>query len=319
MEQSFKYRLLTRGDLDGLICAVLLKYLDLIEEILLVDHPSQMQAREIQVSKKDITTNLPYVPGVYLAIDHHVSETLRNKTAPEHIIDPEAPSAARVVYNYFGGKDKFPDFYDEMMNAVDRADSGQFTRDEILHPDGWPLLNFLVDQRTGIEKWGEFRISEETFKLDLIDACMRMKIQDILELPDVRERTAVYFAYEKEYKKQLQDSALPIGPVLVLDFRDQPMIYPGNRFIVYALYPDCNISILIRRDTDDENQITFSVGKSIINPTATVNIGELMLRYGGGGHRAAGACHVPEDQADRVYQELIAALQASNNQQEVHS
>lgn len=318
MEPSSKYRLLTRSDLDGLICAVLLKYLDLIEEIQLVDHPSQMQTREIPVSKKDITANLPYVPGVYLAIDHHVSEMLRNKTAPEHIIDPEAPSAARVVYNYFGGKEKFPDFYDEMMTAVDRADSGQFSRDEILHPDGWPLLNFLVDQRTGIENWGTFRISEETFKLELIDACMRMKIQDILDLPDVRERIAVYFAYEKEYKKQLQASASIIGPILVLDFRDQPLIYPGNRFIVYALYPECNISVLIRRDSDDEAKVTFSVGKSIINPTATVNIGELMLRYGGGGHRAAGACHVPGDQAERVYQELIAALEASNNQQEVH-
>ena len=302
-----KYRLLTRGDLDGLICAVLVKYLDIVDDIQLIDHPSQMQAHEIEVTDRDITTNLPYVPGVHLAIDHHLSETLRNRKDPQHVINPDAPSAARVVYNYYGGRKTFPAFFDEMMTAVDKADSGQFSREEILNPEGWPLLNFLVDQRTGIEAWGEFRISEEQFKLDLIDYCMKMRIHEILEVPDVKERTEVYFTYEKQYKEQLKARATMVANIVVLDFRDQPAIYPGNRFIVYALFPECNISVLIRRDTD-KDQMTFSVGKSIINPTSTKNIGKIMLHYGGGGHRAAGACHVPPEQADTVYRELIAAL-----------
>jgi len=306
-QTSKKYRLLTRSDLDGLISAALIKYLDIVDEIQLIDHPSQMQANEINVTDRDITTNLPYVPGVHLAIDHHVSETLRNRKDPRHVIDPDAPSAARVVYNYYGGSKTFPPFFDEMMTAVDKADSGQFTRDEILHPDGWPLLNFLVDQRTGIEDWGKFRISEQQFKLDLIDYCMEMRIQEILEVPDLKERTEIYFTYEKHYKEQLKARASMVSNIVVLDFRDQPLMYPGNRFIVYALFPDANISVLIRRDTD-KDQITFSVGKSIINPTSQKNIGEIMLGYGGGGHRAAGACHVVLEQADAVYQELIAAL-----------
>jgi nanoRNase/pAp phosphatase (c-di-AMP/oligoRNAs hydrolase) len=307
MGQPSLHRLLTRSDLDGLICAVLIKYLGLVEVIELVDHPSQMQAREIEVKESDITTNLPYVPGVGLAIDHHFSEMLRNKDAPGHVIDPEAPSAARVVYNHFGGRSRFPAFFDEMMDAVDKADSGQFTRDEILRPRGWPLLNFLVDQRTGIEQWGRFRIPEKRFKLDIIDYCLRMSINEILEVPDVEERVEVYFAYEKQFREQIRASATREANVIVLDFRDVEAIYPGNRFIVYALYPQCNISVLIRRDTDS-SRVTFSVGKSIINPTAAVNIGELMLRYSGGGHRAAGACHVEPGQAGRVYRELLEAL-----------
>ncbi len=307
MSPTRKYRLLTRSDLDGLICAALIKYMGIIDEIKLIDHPSQMQAREIEVTDRDITTNLPYVSGVNLAIDHHLSETLRNKKNPRHIIDPEAPSAARVVYNYYGGRKTFPAFFDEMMAAVDKADSGQFTRDEILYPKAWPLLNFLVDQRTGIEGWGEFRIPEEQFKLDLIDYCMKMKIHEILAVPDVKERIDTYFAYEKQYKEQLENRATTVSNIVVLDFRDQPMIYPGNRFIIYALYPECNVSVLIRRDTEND-RTTFSVGKSIINPTSAVNIGEIMLQYGGGGHRAAGACYVENDRADSVYQELISAL-----------
>jgi len=307
MNHALKYRLLTRSDLDGLICAVLVKYIGIVDEIKLIDHPSQMQAREVEVTDRDITTNLPYVPGVNMAIDHHLSETLRNQKDPRHIIDPEAPSAARVVYNYYGGKENFPPFFDEMMAAVDKADSGQFSRNEILYPKDWPLLNFLVDQRTGIEDWGKFRIPEEQFKLELIDYCMRMRIRDILAVPDVKERIDVYFAYEKQYKEQLKARATLVSNIVVLDFRDEPVRYPGNRFIIYALYPACNVSILIRRDAED-GRITFSVGKSIINPTSTVNIGEIMLHYGGGGHRAAGACHVENDQAERVYQELIATL-----------
>ncbi|MFO7838862.1 MAG: exopolyphosphatase [Desulfosalsimonadaceae bacterium] len=307
MDPNCKYRLLTRGDLDGLICAVLLKYLDLIDEIQLIDHPSQMQAGEIAVTENDITTNLPYLPGVALAIDHHLSETLRNKRDSRHIIDPEAPSAARVVYNYYGGSNRFPEFFDEMMDGVDKADSGQFTKDEILHPDGWPLLNFLIDKRTGIEDWGSYRIGEEQFKLDIIGYCLQMPIQQILAVPDVMERVKVYFAYEQLYKEQLMASSVKVSNVIVMDFRGQPFIYPGNRFIIYALYPDCNVSVFIRNDGDSE-RVSISVGKSIIKQTSGVNIGELMLRYGGGGHRAAGACHVSGEQVKQVYEELIEAL-----------
>ena len=128
MNASNRYRLLTRGDLDGLICAVLLKHLDMVHTIELIDDPGILQQRKIPVDGNDIITNLPYVPGVHLAIDHHISETIRSQASPRRILDPTAPSAARVVYAHFGGKSRFPDFFDEMMVAVDKADSGRFTR-----------------------------------------------------------------------------------------------------------------------------------------------------------------------------------------------
>ncbi len=302
-----KYRLLTRSDLDGLICAVLMKHLDLVSHIELLDHPSVMQEGGFQVSDEDISTNLPYVEGIHLAFDHHVSETLRNKENPRHIIDPNAPSAARVIYEYYGGKRAFPDLFDDMMVAVDKADSGNFNKEEILYPRQWALLNFLVDKRTGIEEWGKFALSEERFKLNLIDWIGKMTIQELMAVPDVRQRADIYFQYEDLYKEQLISAAAIHQNIITLDFRNQKSMYPGNRFVVYALYPDCNVSILIRLEPDRE-KTTFSVGKSIINTSSTANVGQLMLEYGGGGHKAAGACHVDNAVADRVLAQLIEKL-----------
>ena len=309
MQTNKQYRLLTRSDLDGLVCAVLLGHLDLVEDIVLIDSPGSMSAGEVEVRPDDITANLPYVPGVHLCFDHHVSETIRNRPASGYIIDPDAPSAARVVYEYYGGKNTFPVFFNDIMAAVDKADSGDFTIDEILHPSGWPLLNFLVDTRTRIEEWGNFDIDETAFKRRLIDLMGKHPVRDIMETPDVRQRADVYFEYEKKYKEQLSAIVQIIGNIAVFDLRRIARFYPGNRFIIYALYPECNLSIQIKQEKEN-NITTFSVGKSIINKTATVNIGELMYAYGGGGHRAAGACHVDNDAADRVFEEIVQKLTA---------
>jgi hypothetical protein len=266
-----------------------------------------MQEGTITIGASDISTNLPFVQGVHLAIDHHVSESIRNAENPKHIIDPNAPSAARVVFNYFGGEKRFPGFFEEMMDAVDKADSGQFSQDEILHPQGWALLNFLVDKRTNLEPWGKYRISEEQFKLDLIDYCGSLTIEKILAVSDIKERADIYFTYEDHYKKLLNDSATVYHNIAILDFREQKTIYPGNRFIVYGLFPQCNVSILIRTDFE-KNKTIFSVGKSILNRTSEVNIGELMLSNGGGGHRSAGACHVDNHLADGVFGALLEKL-----------
>jgi len=309
MANIIKYRLLTRGDLDGLICAVLMKHLDMVDEITFVDHPSDMQSGAVKVGDRDISTNLPYVHGVHLAIDHHFSEALRNKKNDRHIIDPDAPSAARVVYNYYGGKARFPDLFDDMMIGVDKADSGDFSREDILSPARWALLNFIIDQRTGIEDWGKFQISKDRFNRDLIEYCGKMTIDQILELPDVKERADVYFKYESRYKELVQKFATVYDNIVVLDLRDQEIKFPGNRFIIYALYPQCNVSILLRRGKEKENDITiFSVGKSIINRSSEANIGEIMLSHGGGGHRAAGACHRDTRDAEQIFKELLKAL-----------
>ena len=301
-----KYRLVTRSDMDGLVRAVLLKELDMIDKIEFV-HPKDMQDSKIQIGENDITTNLPYVEGVHLSFDHHLSETIRNKERDNHIIIPDAPSAARVVYEYYGGKDRFADKFNDMMEAVDKADSAQFNRKDILNPQGWELLSFIMDARTGLGRFRDFRISNYQLMMELIDYCRNHTIDEIMELPDVKERVELYHHYKKEFQEQLKRCAKVYKNVVVLDLRNEDTIYPGNRFMIYAIYPEANISIHVIWGFKKQNTV-FAVGKSILNKTSNTNIGELMLKYNGGGHQNAGTCQIDNDKADKVLQELISAI-----------
>lgn len=308
MSDTKKFRLVTRSDFDGLVCAVLLKHLDLIDDIKFV-HPKDMQDGIIAISDGDITTNLPYVDGVHLAFDHHLSETLRIGKHDNHIIEPDAPSAARVVYNYYGGTATFPEFFDSMMAAVDQGDAARFNRAEILHPTGWPLLNFIMDARTGLGRFRTFRVSNYQLMMDLIDYCRNHRIEDILQLPDVKERVDLYFEHEEPFKEQLRRCSTVYKNLVVLDLRDEETIYVGNRFMIYALYPECNISIHVLWGLKQQNTV-FATGKSILNRTSKTNIGPLMLQYGGGGHENAGTCQVPNDRAAQTLQDLIEKITA---------
>ena len=307
MSTSEKYRLVTRSDFDGLVCAVLLKELDMIGDIKFV-HPKDMQDGKIEITNQDITTNLPYVQGAYLAFDHHLSETIRNQDAQSnHIIDPNAPSAARVVYNYFGGKEKFANIPQDMIEAVDKADSAQFSRPEVLNPQGWVLLNFLMDARTGLGRFRTFRISNYNLMMELIDYCKNHSIEQILNIDDVKQRSELYFEQEDQFKEQIKRCAKVYDNLVVLDLRDEETIYAGNRFMIYALFPECNISIHKMWGLKKQNTV-FAVGKSIFNKTSNTNIGELMLKYNGGGHANAGTCQVDNDKADVILQELIEQI-----------
>ena len=302
-----KFRLVTRSDFDGLVCAVLLKHLDLIDEILFV-HPKDMQDGKIAITSRDITTNLPYVSGAHLAFDHHLSETIRNTgDRQNHVIDPNAPSAARVVYDYYGGGNKFPSAWNDMMLAVDKGDSAQFNRDEILNPKGWDLLNFLMDARTGLGRFRDFRISNYNLMMDLIDYCRAHTISEIMALPDVKERSDLYFDHAEKCKEQIRRCSTVHKNLVVLDLRKEETIYAGNRFVIYALYPDQNISIHVLWGLKNQNTV-FATGKSILNRTSRTNIGALMLEYGGGGHENAGTCQVENDMAEEVLGALIARI-----------
>jgi len=305
-----KFRLVTRSDFDGLVCAVLLKESDLIDDITFV-HPKDVQDGKIDITGTDITTNLPYVEGVHLAFDHHLSETIRVAGKREnHILDPDAPSAARVVYNYYGGKERFPTISDEMMEAVDKGDSAQFTQDDILHPQGWVLLHFLMDARTGLGRFRDFRISNYNLMMDLIGYCKTHTIDEILALPDVKERVEMYFDQEEAFKAQITRCSTVHNNLVVLDLRHEDVIHVGNRFMIYALFPECNISIHEIWGLNKQNTV-FAVGKSVINRTSQLNIGELMLQYGGGGHANAGTCQIDNDKADEILRELIEKITAA--------
>jgi nanoRNase/pAp phosphatase (c-di-AMP/oligoRNAs hydrolase) len=301
-----KYRLITRSDFDGLVCAVLLNEIKLIDEIKFVQ-PKDMQDGKIDVGPNDITTNLPYVPGAYLAFDHHLSETIRNGKHRNHIIEVDAPSAARVVYNHYGAKRAFPRIADQMMEAVDKADSAQYERSDILDPNGWVLLNYLMDARTGLGRFRDFRISNYALMMDLIEYCRDHRIDEILELPDVQERVDLYFAHGEPAREQIQRCARVHGNLVVLDLRGEATIYATNRFMIYALFPECNISIHVMWGMQQQNTV-LACGKSILDRSSKTNVGELMLGYGGGGHMAAGTCQVANDDADATLAALIKRI-----------
>ncbi len=301
-----KYRLVTRSDFDGLICAVLLKELDLIDEISFV-HPKDMQDGKIAITARDITTNLPYVAGVHLAFDHHLSETLRNVKHDNHIIDPAAPSAARVVYDYYGGASRFPSQWIEMMEAVDKGDSAQFSQEEILNPSGWVLMNFLMDARTGLGRFRDFTVSNYQLMMALIDYCKDHSIEEVLELADVKERVELYQQHEALAKEQIQRCAKVYDNLVVLDLRHEEIIFAVNRFMIYALYPQCNISMHVMWGLKEQNTV-FAIGKSILNRSSNTNIGELCLHYNGGGHANAGTCQIDNLLSETVLAELIAKI-----------
>jgi nanoRNase/pAp phosphatase (c-di-AMP/oligoRNAs hydrolase) len=307
VQQHEKYRLVTRSDMDGLVCAVLLRELDLIDDILFV-HPKDMQDQKIDITDRDITTNLPYVEKAHIVFDHHLSETVRNEQGlGNHVIDPTAPSAARVIYKYYGGEERFPAFFNEMMDAVDKADAAQFTMDDVLNPQGWEFLSFLMDARTGLGRFREFRISNYNLMMDLIEACKTMTIAEIMKLPDVQERVDMYNSHEELFKNQLKELSTVHGKVVVLDLRGQETIYAGNRFMIYALYPQCSVSIHVIDGFRKQNT-ALPIGKSIFDRTSKTNIGELALKYGGGGHLNAGTCQVPNEDADDIVLELVAEI-----------
>ena len=302
-------RLVTRSDFDGLACAMMLKELNLIDEIKFV-HPKDVQDGKVELSENDITTNLPYDPRVGLAFDHHESEVDRLKaleTGGKLIIDPNARSAARVVYDYYGGKEKFPRISTELIDAVDKGDSADFTIDEILNPKKWVLLHYIMDPRTGLGRFRDFRISNYDLMMELIDNCLTHSIDEILELKDVKERTTLYFEQAELFKAQLKKIVKVYDKVAVIDLRDEDIIYAGNRFMVYAMYPEIEISVHVAWGFKKQNTAVM-IGKSIINKNSNVDIGELCLSYGGGGHKNAGTCQLDNDKVDAELPNIIDKL-----------
>lgn len=309
-EPGKKYRLITRSDMDGLVCAVLLKEKGLIDDIMFA-HPKDMQDGLIDVSGNDISTNLPYVEGIAAAFDHHASEMERIKTlSANHVIDSAAPSAARVVYDYFGGAEAFPTINTDLMTAVDKADSASFSREDILNPKGWDLLSFMMDSRTGLGRFRDFNISNYQLMMKLIDVCReKQDIGKILDMPDVKERLDIYKSHEPKFKEQLERCGRMNGALVTLDLRNEETIFAGNRFMIYALFPKANISMHIMWGKNKQNTV-LAVGKSILNRTCKLHVGKLMLEYGGGGHEAAGTCQIKNLNADEKIEEITGRITA---------
>ncbi len=303
---SEKYRLVTRSDFDGLVCAMILKEKGMLDSIKFV-HPKDMQDGKIPVDAHDITTNLPFVEGVHLAFDHHSSESEAGVSDAAYVIDPDAPSAARVVFNYFGGAEELQRITPEIMAAVDKCDSARFNMEDILHPEGWTLMGFLMDARTGLGRFHEFRISNYDLMMELIDYCLEHTIDEVLQLPDVKERVNMYFAQQEQFREQLERVHYMDGKVVVIPLKNEEVIYTGNRFLIYAMYPEAEISVHVMWGFQKQNT-AVTIGKSIVNRNSRFDIGELCHRYGGGGHHNAGTCQLPNDEVDSMLPGILDEL-----------
>ena len=306
-------RVLTRSDFDGLGCCVFLKEAGILDEIKFV-HPKDVQDGLVKAGPNDCLANIPYIKGCGLWFDHHSSEAERNEYGHfEGASDPDAPSAAHVIYHYYGGEEKFPGRnFKELLDAVNKSDTASFAAGEIKNPSGWTLLSFIMDPRTGLGRYKDYRISNYRLMLDMIDYCRTMSVDEILAAPDVQERVTRYFEQDKLFRGMLEQNSTTHGNVIVLDLREQEEIYTGNRFLLYSLFPDQNISMQVMWGLNKQNTV-ITCGRSIINRTSHVDIGSLMLQHGGGGHKRVGTCQVPNDRADEIVKEMIAQINASDS------
>ena len=302
-------RLLTRSDFDGICCAVLLKELGMMDEMVYA-HPKDLQDGKIPVTENDILANVPYVPGCGLWFDHHSSETERNDLEGRYKGSSQmAPSAARVIFDYYGAE-KFERFK-ELVEYADKVDSAQLSEEEILNPTGWVLLGFLCDPRTGLGYSKTYTISNLAYCRKLVDMIGEMSIDEILAHRDTKERTDFYFESTEKAKKFYKTCTWSDGSIVISDFRIAGMAPPSNRFLIYSLYPEANISIRML-DGKDGEFVSLSVGHSVLNRTATVDVGSLMLKYGGGGHKVVGTCQVPYEEAEDILHEIVEFIKSKN-------
>lgn len=309
MEETAKMRLVTRSDFDGLVCAVLLKEHGLIAEYKFV-HPKDMQDGKISVDANDILANVPYVEGCGLWFDHHLSERTRvANTAQFKGSFKQAPSCARVIWDYYGGEATFGARFNELMEAVDKYDSADLNVDDIENPKDWIQLSYIMDPRTGLGRYRDYRISNYELMEQMVDLCRTRPIEEILALPDVQERLRRYDEQTALFRSMIEANARQEGNVVVVDLRNQEEIYAGNRFVLYTMFPSANISVQIMWGFQKQN-VVLTCGHSIINRTSKTDVGALMLAHGGGGHRAVGTCQVDASQADAILAELVARMNA---------
>ena len=299
-------RLLTRSDFDGLICAVLLKEAGVMDEWVFV-HPKDVQDGKVECGPNDILANVPYAPGCGLWFDHHTSEADRLGDFEFTGVSKPLPSCARVIWEYYGGHARFPKRFDEMLAYVDRCDSGDLRAEEVDAPQGWILVSFLMDPRTGLGRYRDYRISNYQLMMQLVELCRTASVEDILADPDVAERVKRYFEQEEQFTAMLWERSKLVDKVLLIDLREQEEIFTGNRFSAYALFPEANVSVQVIWGKAKQN-VVLTVGKSIFDRSNPTDIGRLMLSYGGGGHRNVGTCQVPQEQAEQIISDVVAVL-----------
>lgn len=299
-------RLVTRSDFDGLACGALLLEAGVIDSWKFA-HPKDIQDGLVEVDENDCLANVPFVEGCGLWFDHHSSEHERLQLEGKYKGESRmTPSCARIIYEYYGGEERFPQF-GEMMAAVDKVDSGNLTVEEVMNPRDWILVGFLMDPRTGLGRWRKFSISNYQLMEKLMKACRVMSTKEILALPDVQERIEVYREQTEKFQEMVKQYTRIEGNVIITDLRGVDPIYTGNRFMIYSMYPDQNISAWIVSGKGGEG-CSVAVGYSIINRSCKIDVGSLMLKYNGGGHKKVGTCQFSAANMDTELPKLLAEL-----------
>ena len=299
-------RLVTRSDFDGLACGALLLAAGVVDHWTFA-HPKDLQDGLVEIDENDCLANVPYVPGCGLWFDHHSSEHERLELAGKYKGESRiTPSCARIIYEYYSGKETFPNF-DDMMIAVDKVDSGDLTIDEIMNPTGWILVGFLMDPRTGLGRWRQFTVSNYQLMEKLMVACKDKSTEEILAMPDVKERIEVYMEQTAKFKEMVTAHTRTEGNVIISDLRGVDPIYTGNRFMIYSMYPEQNISAWIVNGRGGKG-CSAAVGYSILNKTCKVNVGSLMLKYNGGGHEKVGTCQFSDENMETDLPKMLDEL-----------
>jgi nanoRNase/pAp phosphatase (c-di-AMP/oligoRNAs hydrolase) len=293
-------RLVTRADLDGLTCAVLITSTESIEEVRLI-HPQDITDKKVEITRQDILANLPYHPACGKWFDHHLL-TASNERPPSLFEGRYAlaPSAARVVYDHYLVDHPALRKFDRLVGETDRLDAAQLTMDDVTSPRDYILLGLTLDSRTGLGAYQDYFHK-------LLEWVRERPIEDVLQEPDVMDRVERMREQDGKFRKLTLLHSRLQGNVVITDFRGADAPPVGNRFIVYTLYPQANISVRVHWGPQ-RKRVALVAGHSIFNRTSKTNIGWLMSRYGGGGHRGAGSCLLDPAQADGQIAEIVAAM-----------
>jgi hypothetical protein len=314
-------RLVTRADFDGLVCGALITFMEEIDAYLFVE-PKFMQDGVVEIRSGDIIANLPYHPACTLWFDHHVTNAeswrrhLGDQANPDRTIAigkggfALAPSAAGIVYRYYLQREKelgngdtlsllSSARWQRLIEETDKIDAGELTPEDVLRPAGYVLVSMTADGK---------RAEDEPYWLRLIELLRDRSLDEILADPEVEKRCREILDAQERLKTILIERAELKGNVIFVDLRGIKGIPDGNRFLLYTLFPTGNISIRVADDSQRPNTTAISVGYNIFNTTSRVNVGALMEKHGGGGHRVVGSCRVAEQEAERAIREIFEAV-----------
>ncbi|MGL4943282.1 MAG: hypothetical protein ACRC46_08830 [Thermoguttaceae bacterium] len=302
-------RLVTRADFDGLVCGALLAEQGLVDDIVFV-HPKDLQDGYFRAESRDVLCNVPFVEGCAMWFDHHASELQRvGVEKSSHGESRHADSCARIIYDYYGGAEAYP-WANELIEAVDRVDSGKLTPSDVLNPQGWVLIGFLTDPRTGLGRFQQFGTSSYQLMLRFIRELYKLPVNEILQLPDVSERVKFYHSESDAFQEMVRTHTRTVDNVIVTDLRGVDVIHASNRFVIYGMYPDQNVSLWV---TPTKGNIAnmLACGYSVINRSCTADVGSLMAKHGGGGHRQVGTCQIVRAETDAVLEDVIKNLRGT--------